>query len=70
MIIQSFKGGSAISKDLENIKSKIQKARTRLTKLWELKNKTDHEVLTAAEEVDRLMNEYDKLIREKLDQKK
>ncbi len=44
--------------DFENLKMEIGAAKKRLMDLWELKGITDQEILDAAEEVDRLLNQH------------
>ncbi len=51
--------------ELDALKKKVQESRGKLAKLWELKKKTDQDIIKAAEEFDKLLNQYNKLIKEK-----
>jgi predicted nuclease with TOPRIM domain len=44
------------------LRQKIEVARKEMERLWDAKNRTDPEVLKAAEKVDELLNEYSKLL--------
>jgi adenylosuccinate lyase len=52
-------------KELEALKKKVQESREKLVKLWEVKKKTDHDIIAVAEEFDKLLNQYNRLIKEK-----
>jgi hypothetical protein len=53
----------SISKDyvLKILEEQIKIARNRMQQLWDEKGYTDDEVLAASIEVDRLLNEYDRM---------
>jgi hypothetical protein len=54
----------SISKDsvtLEKLLEQIKIARDRMQQLWDEKGYTDDEVLAASIDVDRLLNEYDRV---------
>jgi hypothetical protein len=54
----------SISKDsvfLEILQEQIEIARDRMQQLWDEKGYTDDEVLAASIEVDRLLNEYERV---------
>lgn len=46
---------------VDEIKKEIHYFKQELAALWQLKGKTDQEVLDMAEKLDKLMNEYDYL---------
>lgn len=47
---------------MSKLRQKIEVARKEMERLWDLKKRTDPEVLRAAEKVDKLLNEYRKLL--------
>lgn len=49
--------------DAEKIMLKIKYLKKRLGELWELKGKTDEEILDLADKIDLLLNEYDRCLR-------
>lgn len=55
--------------DLEGIILEIGYLRRKLGDLWESKGKTDQEVLDLAEKIDDLLNEYDRGLRDSVDDK-
>lgn len=49
---------------LNEVKQSIARTRKNLEDLWESKQETDHEVLKVALELDDLLNEYERLLKE------
>lgn len=49
---------------ITQLETAIARSRQRLQSLWDAKGYTDAEVLNASIELDRLINEYERLIRE------
>ncbi|TCL61900.1 Spo0E like sporulation regulatory protein [Hydrogenispora ethanolica] len=47
---------------MSKLRQKIEVARKEMERLWDLKKRTDPEVLRAAAKVDKLLNEYRKLL--------
>jgi hypothetical protein len=55
---------------LAKIELEIRRLKRRLRDLWELKGKADQEILDLADEIDRLLNEYDRCLKAEVNPKK
>ncbi|TCL74221.1 Spo0E like sporulation regulatory protein [Hydrogenispora ethanolica] len=51
-----------MTNQINKLRQKIEVARKEMERLWDLKQRTDPEVLKAAEKVDKLLNEYSELL--------
>jgi hypothetical protein len=50
-----------MSSRIDEILNKINEYRLKLTELWEIKGRTDQDILALSQEMDRLINEYNHL---------
>lgn len=48
--------------ELGEVVQQLAEAKARLNKLWETKGKVDSEILAAADAIDQLLNQHDRLL--------